>query len=126
MVEEKLVAEGMNKNSFLEEKALLVSLNEVMAKEEIFWRQKSRETWLKVGDKNTKYFNNSTKVRREVNRISIIRGLDGRMHKDLVEIRKVVVEFFQALLNDKEGSNLADQVELLRNIPRLVTESQIE
>lgn len=40
--------------------------------EEIFWKQKSRNTWLRVGDQNTKFFHATTKQQRARNRITLI------------------------------------------------------
>lgn len=119
-----MIAEGMDVNNFAKEKSLLGRLKEVVEKEEFFWRQKSREVWLKASDGNMKFFHNSTKERIEVNRISSIKGSNGRMVDDLVEIRNKTVDFFQTLLNDYEGSNLWAQNEMLRNIPRVVTKDQ--
>lgn len=51
------------------EKQLTQEYNEILSNEEIFWRQKSRNIWLKEGDKNTRFFHLSTIVRRQRNRI---------------------------------------------------------
>lgn len=49
--------------------SLKQELNEEYHHEEIFWKQKSRLTWMNNGDKNTKFFNAATKNRRAQNQI---------------------------------------------------------
>lgn len=109
---------------FLKEKELLRELNEIVSKEEFFWCQKLREVWLKDGDKNTKFFHNSTKARREVNKISHIIYADGRSLDNLDQIVDKATSFFQNLLNDWDGSRLGSQQSLLGCIPKLVTDNQ--
>ncbi|GLJ31641.1 hypothetical protein SUGI_0635650 [Cryptomeria japonica] len=83
----------------------------------MFWRQKSKETWLTEGDKNSKKIHNSTKQRRNVNRIRSLKKEDGIIIEDLEEIVKYFVHFFTQILNNWEGSNW-------KNIPKLVTREQ--
>lgn len=56
------------------------SLEEVLAREEIHWKQKSREQWLREGDRNTKFFHMSALKHRAHNRISKLRSKDGVLH----------------------------------------------
>lgn len=44
-------------------------LNELLLKEEIFWKQRSRVEWQKVGDQNTKFFHQRAKKINKINRI---------------------------------------------------------
>ena len=66
--------------------------------EEISWRQKSRDTWIKEGDKNTGFFHRMANVHRRRNcfKSSSINGK--RLNKE-VEIKEGLVGAFQNLLS---------------------------
>ena len=65
-----------NDNGRIEEE-LEVELSEWLARTEVLWKQKSRELWLKEGDRNTKFFHLSTIIRRRQNHIDAIKSEDG-------------------------------------------------
>lgn len=52
------------------ERELQQQYNEVLAKEELLWFQKSREIWVKFGNKNTKFFHTQTVIRMRWNKIT--------------------------------------------------------
>jgi len=72
----------------------MAKLNDILSKEEMFWRQKSQEVWLSAGDRNTKYFHNATKARREANKIKRVRDKDGRLLEDVEEVKQATVVYF--------------------------------
>ncbi len=53
----KVLSVGMDDIDFKIEQDLLGNYQEVLKKEEIFFKKKSRENWLKDGDRNTTTFN---------------------------------------------------------------------
>jgi hypothetical protein len=55
------------------EATLSLELNDWLEREEIKWKQKSRELWLKEGDKNSKFFHLSTMIHRRRNFIAEIK-----------------------------------------------------
>ena len=74
--------------------------------EEILWRQKSRETWLKEGDKNTGFFHRIENSNRRRNCLKKIKINDIWLSEDQ-EIQRGVVRAYQNLLSDPGGWHLS-------------------
>ena len=70
--------------------------------EEISWRQKSRETWLKEGDKNTGFFHRTANAHRRRNYIKSI-SINGRKLEKEAEIKYGLVAAFQILFSAPGG-----------------------
>ena len=70
--------------------------------EEISWRQKSRELWLKEGDRNTGFFHRMANSHRRRNFMGKIK-IEGRWVEEESEIRKSIVDAFQSLFTDPGG-----------------------
>jgi hypothetical protein len=56
---------------------LVEKLEEVLHREEVMWRQRSRIQWLAEGDKNTHFFHQRSSRRKKKNKISEIVKEDG-------------------------------------------------
>ena len=67
-----------NNDLKIEEEVYLQDLNEAYMEEEVFLKQKSKITWLKEGDSNSKYFHRVVKGRINRNRIETIMNKDGK------------------------------------------------
>ncbi|KAK1303909.1 hypothetical protein QJS10_CPB11g01512 [Acorus calamus] len=78
----------------------------MLSQEEKFARQKSRQLWLNEGDSNTKFFYNSIKSRSAINTISRLRRDDGSICSDPEEIKTLIVQFYQNLLNRDSSSDI--------------------
>ncbi len=77
-------------------------LNEWMARNESLWKKKSRELWLRHGDRNTKFFHLSTIIRRRNNSIDAVCSNFGDWIIDKKEIREHFNAKFRELFSYEE------------------------
>ena len=67
--------------------------------EEISWRQKSREIWLKEGDKNTRFFHRMANSHKRQSQIRKLR-INGVWFTEKRALRHNIVNAFKDLLTD--------------------------
>uniref|UniRef100_A0A803PDP3 Endonuclease/exonuclease/phosphatase domain-containing protein n=1 Tax=Cannabis sativa TaxID=3483 RepID=A0A803PDP3_CANSA len=79
-------------------------LCEALTKKEIFWRQRSKQLWLQVGDQNTKYFHACASNRRRNNQIVKLKNSNGVWVDWDSGLREVMVTHFTDLFT-ASGSN---------------------
>ncbi|XP_077224226.1 uncharacterized protein LOC143857676 [Tasmannia lanceolata] len=75
---------------------------ELLLREEISWRQRSRVRWLKEGDKNSAFFHAMASVRRRTNRIESL-SVNGLRRNTKEDVSSAIVDFYTKLYAS-EGS----------------------
>lgn len=89
-------------------------LDELLAREEIMWRQGSRICWLQDDDQNTSFFHNSTTARQVRNNIHGIFYANENWISDQGDMLKVVREYFVDIFHfvcSANSSSVLDAVE---------------
>lgn len=76
---------------------LLKELDIILEQEELLWRQKSRVSWLKAGERNTCFFHASTIIRRPRNRIWRLHDSNGVWCEDEQQLRNMENNFYRNL-----------------------------
>lgn len=76
--------------------------------EEEFWRQRNRQLWLSLGDKNICYFHASTRSKRVINNISIIENKEGKPCDEEDQITEAITSYFQSLFTSQPGRRAVD------------------
>lgn len=79
------------------ESDLLKEYNTILEQEELLWLQKSRNTWLKEGDRNTKFFHLSTIIRRRRNKLEGLNNADGVWITEKSGMKQIITDYFQDL-----------------------------
>lgn len=92
----------------------------ILEREEIFWYQKSRINWMNYGDRNTSFFHQYAKVRRQQNFVRRLL-LNGNWVEDQESLHDGAIQYFQNLLTSEVNSLDPD---LISVIPQMITADQ--
>uniref|UniRef100_A0A2N9GPD6 Uncharacterized protein n=1 Tax=Fagus sylvatica TaxID=28930 RepID=A0A2N9GPD6_FAGSY len=95
-------------------------VNVLLLKEEKMWQQRSRVSWLKEGDRNTKYFHNRASQRRRRNSIQTLIREDGEIVTGSEAIGTQFTDYYQALFT---ANPLEDVEVVLDGIQPCVTQA---
>lgn len=95
---------------FLEEiRDIEGELKDIFEKEEIMFKQRSRVSWLKEGDQNTKYFQNCASHRKRKNTVRGLLRPDGTKCQSDEGMREMAKGFYQNLFAS-EGAHIYNGV----------------
>lgn len=92
----------------------------MLDQKEISRRQRSKQLWLQVGEKNTKYFHVSCNKRKRNNHIQKLKNADGDWVDWSSGLQELIKEYFQQLFT--ENQTQGDVV--LNCISKTVSEQQ--
>uniref|UniRef100_A0A803PAA5 Reverse transcriptase n=1 Tax=Cannabis sativa TaxID=3483 RepID=A0A803PAA5_CANSA len=95
-----------------EESKIQADLLVSWSKLESMWRQKSRETWLALGDRNTRFFHSSTVIRRRRNSIWAIKDKEDKVWKDKSNIARIINSHFLELFSSSQPTIDEDFLDL--------------
>jgi hypothetical protein len=85
-------------------KSVTARLDELLLRGEMLWRQRSRVTWLKEGDQNTKFFHRRDTWRGKKNNLKSLKTMDDQIIQNKDDILKYTKDYFSALFNKGPSS----------------------
>ncbi|KAI9078231.1 hypothetical protein K1719_039845 [Acacia pycnantha] len=86
-------ARNLNAEKLVEAEVLVKKIEEAWGKEEMYWWQRSRISWLTCGDRNTKFFHSSVIQRRQRNKVLRLKDEAGVWMEDRKVINKAFSNF---------------------------------
>ncbi|KAL4293782.1 hypothetical protein AHAS_Ahas18G0162500 [Arachis hypogaea] len=90
------------------EEELRAEYNIVLAQEELLWYQKSRDQWVRYGDRNNSFFHMQTIVRRKYNKVHGLLVSDGSWSDDPEVLQREIVHFFKNIFCSTEPVEVED------------------
>jgi hypothetical protein len=121
---ELFIQEGYTEDQKKEENQMLQEWEARCKQEETLWLQKYRISWLKEGERNTKFFHRTTIARRSHNKILKIRDQDRIERESHQDIENTLVNHFQGIAKEPNRDRSAAIQRITQHIPKLVTEDQ--
>lgn len=118
-IQQNIEVEGLTQQARQSEIRLYTELSQTVREEESKWRLKSRQTWLREGDKNTSYFHKQATIRKTSNTVNAIRDGEGNMHDSQEAIKEAATAHFKALLT--KDHNEVDYAIFLQHMSSEVT-----
>ncbi len=89
-----------------------------MHQEELYWRQRSRISWLQDGDRNTRYFHAMASQRKRNNHIKSLKNSEGYLVEDIVALYDMVRSYFNSLYHSDQPSHISNVMEQIDPIVR--------
>ena len=72
-------------------------LDRLLDQEEVYWKQRAKDLWLKEGDSNTCYFHSLASSKHKHNQIQKLNDADGNEVSDKEGLRNLVKTYFEGL-----------------------------
>ena len=87
---------------------LKIELVKAFRDEESFWFQRSKDKWLKCGDRNTKAFHASVQMARSRNAVDVLEDKNGLLFQDDFAKGEIATNYFQELFSSTKPTNFSD------------------
>lgn len=110
----------MNENSVNLYNETAKRLNETYSEQEVFWRQKCKQLWLREGDSNNKFFHAAAKSQRKINNISSLTNNTGVSVGWDSGQKKVLIDYFFNLFKATD----TELNEVISCVDRRISEEQ--
>jgi exonuclease III len=90
-------------------------LDGLLLKEEQWWAQRARTSWLQHGDKNSKFFHFKASQRHRKNKINFIHNPDGTVSTQNKDIQEVFQQYFTTLFTSTNPTDMQDTINVVAN-----------
>jgi hypothetical protein len=96
--------------------------NRLLKEKKETWRLKSRVTWLKSGEENTKFFQAYAKGRKCTNSIWQLKDQDGKKEHTFEGMAKIGKKFFQDLYKAENKATIEEVIRMVQYFPGFTSE----
>ena len=121
-LQQQIISDGYTDELMARELQLKTQLDDRSKQEEILWWQKSRVSWLKEGERNTKFFHRTTIQRRMHNSIIAIKTQEGEKVEEQAEIERAFLAQFQTVHKEPPVDRSTAINKIIQYIQKIITD----
>ncbi|XP_042474834.1 uncharacterized protein LOC122056934 [Macadamia integrifolia] len=118
-IQNEIDRDGINDSIYAKEADAKTRYLKALKNYEKLWAEKSRSRWKNQGDRCSKLFHISVKIRRMKNSIKSLKMVDGTLISDREQIKEFVAGFYEHF---HKGTRLTNHMDLLQCIPNVLEE----
>jgi hypothetical protein len=90
-------------------------LDDLLQCEEVWWSQRSKAMWLKLGDQNTSYFHQKANQRKRKNKIEHLIDENGIQQFEPYKIETILLKHFSTLFESQETFHIKETTKVVKN-----------
>jgi hypothetical protein len=91
-------------------RGLQTEVDELLEQDKLKWRQRAKEHWLQLGDKNTKFFHASATQRKRKTEITTVQDIAGRTCATPIAVQEAFTGYFQSIFTSTEPTCIEDSI----------------
>ncbi|XP_042518500.1 uncharacterized protein LOC122092229 [Macadamia integrifolia] len=118
-IQTEIDRDGINDSIYAKEADAKTRYLKALQNYEKLWAEKSRSRWRNQGDRCSKFFHISVKIRRMKNSIKSLKMVDGTLISDREQIKEYVAGYYE---HSHKGTPLTNHMDLLQCIPNVLEE----
>jgi hypothetical protein len=104
---------------------LEIKRNKILREEEESWRLRSRATWIKCGDNNTRFFHKLASHNRNQKHVWEISDRNGNIITEQGAIKEEAMDYFRHFFKAQTNCNINEQVRVASLFPRMVSDEDV-
>ncbi|KAL0422180.1 UNVERIFIED_CONTAM: hypothetical protein Slati_3240900 [Sesamum latifolium] len=98
----------------------MAELTKLIHQEEIFWKQRSKDHWLKEGDRNSRFFHAKANHRNRTNSIRRLWNSDSTWVESVEGVQQCIIEYFQSVFTSSRPHS-DDILRVTEHLPPMVS-----
>ncbi|XP_042489436.1 uncharacterized protein LOC122069484 [Macadamia integrifolia] len=118
-IQTEIDRDGINDSIYAKEADAKTRYLKALQNYEKLWAEKSRSRWRNQGDRCSRFFRISVKIRRMKNSIKSLKMVDGTLISDREQIKEYVAGYYEHF---HKGTPLTNHMDLLQCIPNVLEE----